>query len=335
MLNAALTPLSWLYERAIRARNARYDRGVGVHPAPVHCISVGNLTVGGTGKTPMVIALGRALLDLGRHPAILTRGYAARAGGVADEVQEYREVLPGVPVVVDADRVRGAEAARSQHGADCVVLDDGFQHRRLHRNLDIVLIDALNPWGGRRLLPAGRLREPIDSLRRADLVVITRANQEKPEHVAVVRAEAARYLDPRRIVLAGVAPLTVSDAAGERLPAIRTLLRYDVVGACGIGNPATFLRSLLDCGCRPHLVEFPDHHHYTAADVERIEVEALRCNAAYVVTTRKDWGKLRPLWPPTSTRLLRLDVQTTWIENGAAVEGALAEAIRGRAGMGA
>ncbi len=157
-----LTPLSMVYAAGVGIRNLYYERARGaVHRAAIPVISIGNLTAGGTGKTPFVVEVVRRLRALERNPVILTRGYAAAPGETADEVLEFRETLPGVAVVVDPDRVRGAETAHEQHGADCVVLDDGFQHRRLGRDLDIVVIDTLDPWGGGLILPAGRLREPV------------------------------------------------------------------------------------------------------------------------------------------------------------------------------
>ena len=135
------------------------------HAARLPVISVGNISVGGTGKTPLVIEIVRRLRASGRRPAILTRGYAAKRGQTADEVLEYALAVPETPVVVNPDRTAGAETARLEYGADCVVLDDGFQHRWLRRDLDIVVIDALDPWGGERLLPEGRLREPLHNWR--------------------------------------------------------------------------------------------------------------------------------------------------------------------------
>jgi tetraacyldisaccharide 4'-kinase len=143
-------PLSHLYAAMMTWRNRRYDEPGAALSAGVPVISVGNLTVGGTGKTPLVMEIVRKLVAAGRRPAILTRGYHARRGETADEVQEYAAELPDVPVVVDADRVAGAATAQAVHAADCCVLDDGFQHRRLARDLDVVLIDALRPWGGGR-----------------------------------------------------------------------------------------------------------------------------------------------------------------------------------------
>ncbi len=326
-----LMPFASAYGVLIRARNRYYDRARGaVRQAPLPVISVGNLTVGGTGKTPMVIEIVRRLRGLGRRPAILTRGYRARPGQVADEVLELREALPDVPVIANPDRLAGAETARIQHDADCAVLDDGFQHRRLARNLDIVLIDALNPWGGGALLPAGRLREPLSSLRRAHLFVLTRTNQASPAELeqttatlrqhagdrplvhAAVEAEALVYRDGRRA--------TPPDLAGRR-----------VLAVCGIGNPRTFLRLVATLrGSDGPARVFPDHHSFSVTDADALSVAARRAGAEVVVTTRKDWGKLAPLWPDLGVPLARLDVRLTLSGAVAELDARLRKAVENK-----
>lgn len=309
-----LSPLAFVYGRIIAARNTYYDCVASAsHDAGIPVISVGNLTVGGTGKTPMVIELARRLKASGRRPAILTRGYRARPGEEADEVRELHLALPGVPVVVDPDRVRGAAGGVQQHGADMLLLDDGFQHRRLRRNLDIVLIDALSPWGGGWVLPAGRLREPRTSLRRASCIIVTRANQSPEKVVSRLLAEL-RSLVPYALILTAAAEPAGPpvDAAGD--PASR-LNGVPMLAVAGLGNPATFFRTLADSGVR--LVAqrtFSDHHRYGASDVAQLTRAAESAGAAAVVTTRKDWVKLQPLWQKRGTAaaaipLLRLEMR--------------------------
>lgn len=311
MLRWVLTPLSWAYAGAIRARNRYYDRNPrATHAAELPVISIGNLTIGGSGKTPLVIETVDRLLRFGRRPAILTRGYRAPRGGSADEVLEYAQALPDVPVVVDPDRVAGARTAAGEHQADCVVLDDGFQHRRLRRDLDVVVIDALDPWGGGRVLPAGRLREPLSSLRRAGLVVVSRANQVEPETLERIRRRLTRYATAATVLTAEVRPAELV-RADRRSVDPQDLAYHCVLPVCGLGNPTTFLRCLEGLAgqlCPPLL--FGDHHHYTAGNVRRIAAVARRHGADLVVTTRKDWVKLAALWsgvaePP----LARLDVR--------------------------
>jgi tetraacyldisaccharide 4'-kinase len=307
-----LTPLATVYSVAIRLRNGHYDRAGVARRASVPVISVGNLTVGGAGKTPLAIELARRLRGLGRRPAILTRGYHARAGQTPDEVLEFHAAIPGTPVVVDPDRIRGAATAATQHSADCVVLDDGFQHRRLARDLDIVLVDTLNPWGGGRLLPAGRLREPRENLRRASLVVLTRVNQAPPGDVERIAADCAR-LAPGAPVLRSAAELEAClrrDGAPVSADALRT---GGVLGVCGLGNPATFQRLVDDLSPHARLLAYPDHHRYGRRDVSAIQAAAQTCGAAWVVTTRKDWVKLLALWPADGPELVRADLRLRWI----------------------
>ncbi|MGE0479853.1 MAG: tetraacyldisaccharide 4'-kinase [Phycisphaerae bacterium] len=373
LLGVLLAPAAWLYRCAIALRNRRYDRDPAASSAaPIPVISVGNLTVGGVGKTPMVIELVRRLRALGRRPAVLTRGYGARPGRAADEVLELRAALHDTLVVVDADRVRGAAAA-AQQGADAVVLDDGFQHRRLRRDLDLVLVDALNPWGGGRLLPAGRLREPLASLRRAHAVIITRANQSNTETLAAIERDVRRHAPSAYVCRASVAAvgLTMLDSPGSDAATTRPASRTPTPGAgapppaaaggtvvrahdsavrtgarsagasesapfaidvrvlpvCGVGNPTSFLALLGTVAAdvsEPGCI-FRDHHDYTPDDIAAIRATAARRGAALVVTTRKDWVKLAPLWREAVSgaeraarandrdaepRLARVDVET-------------------------
>ncbi|HEX8922279.1 MAG TPA: tetraacyldisaccharide 4'-kinase, partial [Pyrinomonadaceae bacterium] len=199
MMNASgliLAPLGALYSAVTRARLALYRRGaLRVHQISAPVISVGNITTGGTGKTPIVEWIARAVAKEGRRVCILTRGYGradarrrvlvsdgerilaeAREGG--DEPRLLAEKLQGMAAVVsDADRVGAARWAESNLKSDLFILDDGFQHLRIARDLDIVAVDATNPWGGGRLLPTGRLREPLSGLTRADLIILTRTEQ--------------------------------------------------------------------------------------------------------------------------------------------------------------
>lgn len=291
-----LSPAAWAYGVATRWRNARFDqRAARATIAPIPIISIGNLTTGGTGKTPMTIELVRRLQALGRRPAVLTRGYRGTVEQPADEVIEMRWALEDVPIVVDADRVRGARTAASEYGVDCAVLDDGFQHRRLARDLDVVLIDALDPWGGGRLLPAGRLRESPRGLSRAHAIIITRSNLVSREVVRRVCAEAAAQAPHKPILTAEVRATGLLTPDGGTEP-LERLSGGAVCGVCAIGNPRSFTSTVESIGMRlTGMCTFPDHHAYTASDIGRILKHAGESGAAHVVTTRKDWVKLRPL----------------------------------------
>jgi len=307
LLSGLLRPLCLPYAAAVAVRNAYYDRFPhAVHRADVPVISVGNLTAGGTGKTPLGIELVRRLQTYGCRPAILTRGYKAAPGEVADEVLEFGGALPGVPVVVNPDRVAGAAQARTAHGADCLVLDDGFQHRRLARQLDIVLIDALRPWGD-GLLPAGRAREPRRGLRRAHLFVITRCNQVPPAEVAAITLALAHFGN-QPVLEAAVVPDALVTRDEERHPPA-SLQGRKLLAVCGIGNPRTFARLLADLGAPCPLIPFADHQPYGPRHLTTILAAAAEVGATEVVTTRKDWVKLAPQWPGDDPTLLRLDMR--------------------------
>ncbi len=304
-LKPLLRPLSAVYAAVISRRNRRYDRGIAVQRAARPVISVGNLTTGGTGKTPMVMEIVRRLIAAGRRPAILTRGYRSTHGRESDEALELRLSLPQTPVVVQPDRVAGAAIAVRDHAADCLVLDDGFQHRRLHRDLDIVLIDALDPWGGGLLLPAGRLREPLSALRRAQLAIVTRANQADAATISRIRGRVADAATTP-VLLADVVPDMAAHGPGTSLAPGATVL-----AVCAIGNPHTFLATLRAIGAVVRDARnYPDHHAYSPADCQAIRLAAQRCGARVVAVTRKDWVKLAPIWPADGVPLAAVAVRT-------------------------
>lgn len=319
-LRPLLIPPALLYELLIRARNRAFDSGRrAARRAAVPVISVGNLTVGGTGKTPMVIELVRLLHELGRRPAVLTRGYRSR-GGVSDEAEEIATACD-VAVVVNPDRAAGARQAVELHGADVLVLDDGFQHRQLARDLDIVLIDALDPWGGGWMLPAGRLREPRESLRRAQAIIVTRTNQANGDAIARI-VDEIRALAPRAgVYRSSVIATRVVGAAGAAAP--ESLSARRVLPVCGLGNPDSFLETLRSLGAvvtAPAI--FPDHHAYRPADVRVLAQHAEAAGVELVVTTHKDYVKLGKLWTQAATApplvcldvRLRLDDETAFRE---------------------
>jgi tetraacyldisaccharide 4'-kinase len=328
----ALVPLSFLYAGAMRCRNLYYDRVRGAaRQAGLPVISIGNLTVGGTGKTPLVIEVVRRLKEMGRRPAILTRGYRGSADRPADEVLEFHQALPDVPVVVNPDRLAGVAAAHADHAADCVVLDDGFQHRRLQRDLDIVLVDALAPWGGGCVLPAGRLREPLSGLSRAHLLVVSRSNQVAVSALAEIHETLRRHASATPLVHANVEAERVVHLDGSSAGPDELAGRC-VLPVCGLGNPLTFPRLVQTLAGRvcPPLV-FHDHHRYAGRDVSAAVAAAAAQKADVVVTTRKDWVKLAPLWqrlaggdvPP----LARLDIRLALADDAGVLDDRLRQAL--------
>ena len=303
---ALLRRLLWCargpYALGVRWRNRKFDRGRDVHRAAVPVISIGNLTVGGTGKTPCVEYVARLLREHDVRVAILSRGYGAEAGR-NDEAMVLEENLPDVPHLQDRDRVAIARTAVEELESEILVLDDGFQHRRLARDLDVVVVDVTDPWGGGYVLPRGGLREPVGSLRRANLIVLTRCDSVAPEIVEQT-ASAARGFAARVPIARTVhAPLELTNGPERR--SVNTLQGQTVGAFCGLGNPGAFRRTLDDLGANViEFREYPDHHPYSRADVDALQRWAGELPTdAVVVTTQKDWVKLRtpslgdrPLW---------------------------------------
>ena len=281
----ALSPLSALYGRVIARINDQYD---GATPAAgsIPAISIGNLTVGGTGKTPVSAWFAAQLAAAGANPAIVLRGYGD------DEVQVHRLLNPGLRIVTDTQRVRGvAQAARD--GADIAILDDAFQHRRAARVADIVLLSADRWTGEARLLPAGPFREPLESLRRASLVLVT----VKAADDARVRATvaAARAATDSPIVTVDLQPTSFVNVGSGELRGLDAWRGARVLAVSGIGDPNSFAAQLQRVGLRPQTRVFPDHHAFSALDVSRIVQEGSAFDA--IVCTLKDAVKLGPLWP--------------------------------------
>jgi tetraacyldisaccharide 4'-kinase len=310
---ALLAIPSWLYGVATDMRNRHYDRPGNTNDAGLPVLSVGNLTVGGTGKTPVVAWLAKRLIAEGLKPAVVSRGYGGRAGkgpllvseghgpmcGSAecgDEPFLLASRIPGALVLVGSDRLAGSRAA-AEHGADVVILDDGFQHRRLARDLDILLLDSDDPFGNGRLLPAGGLREPVSAIRRADVIVLTRARGDElsPELEQTVR----RFSPTAPMVRSRNRPAGFVDRHGDpaAVPARAVLF-------CGIGSPGQFRRDIEALGIEiVAFRDYPDHHCYTARDFA--ELQRLARGGASLVTTEKDLARLqaRQELPLTALRI--------------------------------
>jgi tetraacyldisaccharide 4'-kinase len=256
-------------------------------------VSVGNLSLGGTGKTPCVEYVARFYRDLGVRPVILSRGYGSDPGR-NDEAMVLGENLPDVPHLQGPDRVALAATAVEELEAELLVLDDGFQHRRLHRDLDVVLIDATRPAHRDYQFPRGTLREPTSGLRRAGAFVLTRCDQAETAAVDDLRGWLARRFPEKPVAATEHRPVGLV-REGEAEASAGALAGRQVGAFCGIGNPAAFRQTLDGLGARVMAFRsFPDHHPYTRADVDdlRAWAAALPADAA-VVTTQKDWVKLR------------------------------------------
>jgi tetraacyldisaccharide 4'-kinase len=295
--------LSVPYGWGVRWRNRRYDRGWPTYKAPVPVVSVGNLTLGGTGKTPCVEYIARFYRQLGRRVAVLSRGYGSKQGR-NDEARVLEENLADVPHYQGADRVALARRAVAESGSDVLVLDDGFQHRRLARDLDVVLLDASDPWGQGHLFPRGLLREPPASLRRAGIILLTRCDQASAEKMKQLREQAACLACGAPVVETIHKPVEWINADRQTLK-LDGLLGRRVLAFCGIGNSEAFRQTLLGLGIKPIAFrEFGDHHQYTQADLHELDSWAgHRAKDCVMVTTQKDLVKIRlarlgqqPLW---------------------------------------
>jgi tetraacyldisaccharide 4'-kinase len=289
-LRAASVPYGWV----VRRRNRRFDRGrAEIHRPPVPVVSVGNLTVGGVGKTPMVEWIARRLRQRRVRVAILSRGYGAEEGGLNDEALELELALPDVPHLQNPDRAASAAIAVDELASQLLVLDDGFQHRRLARDLDVVLLDATEPFGFDHVLPRGTLREPPSGLARAQVVVLSRADMLPPAERDAVRRRALALSPHAAWCEVEHRPTALIDHLGVATsPA--ALADEPVAAFCGIGNPAGFRHTLDALGYRvTSWREFPDHHDYSRDDVDSLAAWARAAGAGHVLCTRKDLVKLR------------------------------------------
>ncbi len=255
-------------------------------------VSVGNLTLGGTGKTPMVEYVARWARGRGLRAAILSRGYG-QSEGLNDEGRVLEENLPDVPHLQGRDRAGLARIAVVELESELLILDDGFQHRRLARDLDIVLLDALDPFGLGRVFPRGLLREPIGGLRRAGIVILSRGDLVSASDRAAIRRRAEHAAGPLAWAVARHAPLAlIEEGAGE--VALEELHGRKVAAFCGIGNPDGFRGTLEVLGVSPiGFRAYPDHHPYTASDLSDLAGWASGLGADLALTTQKDLVKLR------------------------------------------
>lgn len=327
---APLIPLASLYGLAMKSRASLYARGLlRQHTLPCRVISIGNLTVGGTGKTPVVIALASALRDRGRRVGVVSRGYKRSGADAIVEVSDGRSVLggpgetgdeplliaqrcPGVPVVVGADRPAAGQRLIDRYRIDTLIMDDGYQHMALRRDTDILVLDGSVPFGNGHLLPRGRLREPLSAIVRATAVLVTRASQggRLDELKAAVRAVAPEA----PIWVTDFAPSAVVQVGGSSTMEPSVLKGERVLAVSGIGNPASF-RTLLEAAgvVVADYCVFPDHHAYSREDVLEVRQAAERAGAGRIVTTEKDAVKLAQFEEAKGT-IWALRIDLTWLE---------------------
>jgi tetraacyldisaccharide 4'-kinase len=317
-LSAMLAPAGWGYAAVSAARNALYDQGILPSHAPaIPVLSLGNLSVGGTGKTPVAAWAASRLAHAGGRPAVVLRGYGD------DEPLVHAKLNPDIVVITDPDRVRGVEKARAL-GADCAILDDAFQHRRVRRTADWVLVAAEQWRTGLRSLPAGPLRESAASLRRADVLIVTRksAAGEKAEEVAA--ALASRVQSGGAVAICHLAPYAVVDASSGQREPLSWLQGREVTAVAAVGAPDAFFAQLQTHGADVEPLAFADHHAFDAREVARIVRSGAR--RAGIVCTLKDAVKLAPLWPSSAPPLWYVS-QRVVVERGSAAIDASLEGI--------
>jgi tetraacyldisaccharide 4'-kinase len=305
---AILLFLSLFYRLVVGLRNQLYNKNI-ISSSHLKCpvISVGNITVGGTGKTPCVIMLAKMLQAEGFCPAVISRGYGGRnAGGInvvsdgdkimrdaktaGDEPVLMAQSLPGVPVITGARRTRTGKFAIERFGANVIICDDAFQHRQIARDIDLVLLDYKKPFGNGHLLPAGPLRESIKGLARAHCLMLTRAEEEMK-----VSEKIKKEIKERDIPLfySIHEPQSIVQAKGKSTVSMNNLKGKKVCAFCGIANPDSFKKVLL--GAQANILSFnpfPDHYSYTAYDLEELKKQFISARADYLITTAKDAVRL-------------------------------------------
>lgn len=284
--------LSLLYRVGLGIRNRMFDWGFrSTEKVDIPVISLGNLTTGGTGKTPMVAFLTQWFQRQEMKVALLSRGYRALPGEVNDEKLLLDRLCPGIPHYQNPNRRLSAGKAVAE-GAALLILDDGFQHRVLGRNLDIVLIDSICPWGYGHLLPRGLLREPRSSLRRSDFVILTRTDQCSQIELDRLTNEVANYVPQDCIAHAVFKPQGLVNVKGET-ESLESFAGKMIGAFCAIGNPEGFRRTLENAGFQiSHMQTFPDHHHYTSNELNEIGSRAFQTSAELIITTGKDLVKI-------------------------------------------
>lgn len=328
-LPSPLRPVAWvasrLYAHGVRRHLAALERAT-PWSAPVPVISVGNVAAGGTGKSPMVRWICGELRRLGLHPAVVLRGH--RGGESSDEVLEHRAAMPGTPVSVGADRRAAIERVRMMDpSVDVIVLDDGFQHRQVVRDLDLVLVDALRPAIDGALLPLGWLREPAEGLRRADAVVVTRAEHVDPGLAELVRRHHGR--PPVAWAKHAWTGLRVAGAdEGEQVSPLDRIRGRSVAVWAGVGNREAFVDQVRSCGaCVVDAPALRDHHAYAARELVALTRRARGAGATEVVCTEKDWVKLRLLPRAGCLPFVRPELRMEFGEGEGALCALLAEAV--------
>ena len=282
-----------IYTFAVNHRNKRFDHGIRkAMPLGRPTISVGNITTGGTGKTPFVTMVAEFLLSQGYQPAILLRGYQSDEHG-SDEARAYQTLLQDrVIVQTNPSRIAGAaQVLKTNPEVDVFLLDDGFQHRQAARDLDLVLIDATQPFGYDHVLPRGLLREPIENLKRSDAIVLTRCDQVNDSVIKQLQNRIQSLTGKNPIALTAHSWTHLLDTNNQYID-LKSISNQSIAAATGIGNPTAFHKTIKEHTKKVILFEsFPDHYHFTNQDITRLLEEASKKNADAFLVTEKDYVK--------------------------------------------
>ncbi|MCK4463594.1 MAG: tetraacyldisaccharide 4'-kinase [Candidatus Omnitrophica bacterium] len=284
---------SLFYIAIIKIWNFCYEKGVfKIHKVDTKIISVGNITLGGTGKTPFAIFLAALLKKQGRSVAILIRGYGD------DEWRMLEKNIPSVPVIKGRDRVESAKEAKRIYNSEILILDDGFQHRRLKRDLDIVLIDARQSFGNERIFPRGVLREPLSALKRADIIVLTKADFGR-DNIRNLRITLSGGFEKHKALEAVYKPMRFLGLRDGKRLGLEIARNKKICVLSAIADSAYFKYMLKNLGAGlTEIIDYPDHHNYTEKDLAYVEKKAQESGCEFIVTTEKDAVKLSAISYP-------------------------------------
>lgn len=301
-----LSLLSFIYGVAVRLRLNNF-KNMKSMSLPGYTVSIGNLTAGGTGKTPATRMMAEWAIGEGYNVAILSRGYGAKNRTKVSIVSDGKDILAGpkeigdepyllarrlhgIPVIISKNRYLGGLAAHNKFGSSFFILDDGYQHLRLRRDLNLLLLDASSPFGNGRLLPRGPLREPVDEVVRADAIILTRAGMGKGVDIG---DEAKKIFQGKSLFMGDHIPEKVVFPSRDEVHAPSFLRGKRVVAFAGIARPASFKETLNNLGAEIlYYRAFPDHHHFSYDEISGLVVEKEKTGADFLITTEKDWARL-------------------------------------------
>lgn len=282
--------LAWAYHRIVLVWQWSYRRyPKRIHKVSARVVSLGNITWGGTGKTPLTIRVAQSLVEAGRKVAVLTRGYGQ------DEVQELKKHLPGVAILEGRDRVKSALEAVEKHRAEFLILDDGFQHLRLHRDLDVVMLNATEPFGPGGLIPLGTLREPLGHLSRADLFVLTKCDVGQ-KNVHWIR-QKLNTIKPNATIFEAIHEVKgFRDGMRQRALSPGQIRGKKIGALSGIGDPSSFERTAEMLGAEiMFAARFEDHHPFKREEIDNFIRQAKAMGLTEAITTEKDFFRLKPV----------------------------------------